>query len=156
MSITPGSRFSSLIEWTTSLDSFSRVQFNDAFAQLDSRAAGWTETNGAASGTLSGFFHYNTDDAAGLDGTLEVYADAGWVLLRDGYEMRSSTVNAKGDLLAGTADNTVARVGIGADGRVLSADASAASGMVWNTTVSSLSGTAAQISVSAASGSNFR
>jgi hypothetical protein len=149
MAVTYGSRFDSLPNWSTSLDSFSRVQFNDAFSQLDSKAAGWTESNSAASGTLSGYLHYNT-----TDNTLKVYStgDTAWVLIRDGFEMRSSTVDAKGDLLAGTADNAVARVGVGANGRVLSADSAQASGMAWNTTVSSLLGTANEVEISATTG----
>lgn len=45
----------------------------------------------------------------------------------------SSIVDAKGDLLAGTADNTLARLGVGANGRVLKADSSTASGLAWAT-----------------------
>jgi len=42
-----------------------------------------------------------------------------------------SDVDAKGDLLAGTADNTVARLAVGTDGYVLKADSSAATGLAW-------------------------
>ena len=42
-----------------------------------------------------------------------------------------SDVNAKGDLLAGTANNTVARLPVGTNGYVLKADSSASSGLVW-------------------------
>ncbi len=43
-----------------------------------------------------------------------------------------SEIDAKGDLLAGTADNTIARLGVGTDGQVLKADSSTASGLVWS------------------------
>jgi len=42
-----------------------------------------------------------------------------------------SDVDAKGDLLAGTADNTVTRLAVGANGYVLKADSSAATGLAW-------------------------
>lgn len=42
-----------------------------------------------------------------------------------------SLVDAKGDLLAATADNTLARVGVGANGTVLTADSTAAAGVKW-------------------------
>jgi hypothetical protein len=42
-----------------------------------------------------------------------------------------STIDAKGDLLAGTADNTIGRLAVGANGTVLTADSSAATGLKW-------------------------
>lgn len=44
-----------------------------------------------------------------------------------------STIDAKGDLLAGTADNTIGRRSIGANGTVLTADSAEATGMKWAT-----------------------
>ena len=42
-----------------------------------------------------------------------------------------STVNAKGDIYAATADDTGTRVGVGTTGQVLTADSTAATGLVW-------------------------
>jgi hypothetical protein len=44
-----------------------------------------------------------------------------------------STVDAKGDLLAATADNTVARLAVGANNTVLTADSAEATGLKWAT-----------------------
>jgi hypothetical protein len=44
-------------------------------------------------------------------------------------------VDAKGDLIAGTADNLVARLGVGANGTTLEADDTEATGIKWSTTV---------------------
>jgi len=44
-----------------------------------------------------------------------------------------STIDAKGDLLAGTADNTIARRSVGTNGQVLTADSAEATGMKWAT-----------------------
>jgi len=42
-----------------------------------------------------------------------------------------STIDAKGDLLAGTADNTVDRIAVGSDGESLVADSSTSTGLRW-------------------------
>lgn len=42
-----------------------------------------------------------------------------------------STVDAKGDLLAGTADNTIGRLAVGTNGQILTADSSTATGLKW-------------------------
>jgi hypothetical protein len=42
-----------------------------------------------------------------------------------------SIVDAKGDLIAGTADNTVARLASGSNGNVLTVDTSTATGLAW-------------------------
>jgi hypothetical protein len=47
-----------------------------------------------------------------------------------------STIDAKGDLLAGTADNTIGRLAIGTNNQVLTADSSTATGMKWATAAS--------------------
>lgn len=44
-----------------------------------------------------------------------------------------STIDAKGDLLAGTADNTIGRLAVGANNQVLTADSSTATGLKWAT-----------------------
>jgi hypothetical protein len=45
-----------------------------------------------------------------------------------------SNINAKGDLLPGTADNTIGTLTVGANGTVLTADSAEATGMKWATT----------------------
>jgi hypothetical protein len=42
-----------------------------------------------------------------------------------------SNIDAKGDLLAGTADNTIGRRSVGTNGQVLTADSAEATGMKW-------------------------
>jgi hypothetical protein len=40
-------------------------------------------------------------------------------------------IDAKGDLIVGTADNTPARVAVGTDGQVLAADSGETAGVTW-------------------------
>lgn len=43
----------------------------------------------------------------------------------------ATTIDAKGDLIAGTADNAFARLAVGANGTVLTADSTVATGLKW-------------------------
>jgi len=56
-----------------------------------------------------------------------------WLPLPTGGYVPVSLVDAKGDLLVGTADNAIARLGVGANGTVLAADSTQASGLTWRT-----------------------
>jgi hypothetical protein len=53
------------------------------------------------------------------------------VFTNAGAAIAKATVDAKGDLIAGTADNTVARLAVGANNTVLTADSSTATGLKW-------------------------
>jgi hypothetical protein len=53
------------------------------------------------------------------------------VFTNAGAAVAKATVDAKGDLIAGTADNTVARLAVGANDTVLTADSSTATGLKW-------------------------
>lgn len=50
-----------------------------------------------------------------------------------GAGIPTSTVTAKGDLIAGTANNAVSRLAVGANGTTLVADSSTATGLKWDT-----------------------
>lgn len=149
MAITYGSRFTSLPNWSSSLDAFSRAQFNDAFTDVNSNAAGWSESTGSESGTKSGFFHYNS-----TGNTLKVYSsgETAWVTISDGTEVRASTVTTKGDIYAATAANTVTRLAAGANGKVLKADSTESTGLAWADAVLSVAGTANEVDASTTSG----
>jgi hypothetical protein len=56
-----------------------------------------------------------------------------------GYVLES-LIDAKGDLFAGSADNTVARLAVGTDGQVLTADSAQATGVKWATAAAGGSG----------------
>ena len=64
--------------------------------------------------------------------------------------VQDSLVDAKGDLLAASADNTITRLGVGTNTYVLTADSSEATGLKWAAatagTVTAVTGTAPIVS----------
>lgn len=62
--------------------------------------------------------------------------DFTWVTSDDANAIQNAIVDAKGDLIAATAADTPARLAVGTNGQVLTADSTAATGLAW-TTVSS-------------------
>jgi hypothetical protein len=57
--------------------------------------------------------------------------DFTWVAQDDSNAIQNSIVDAKGDLIAATAADTPARLAVGTNGQVLTADSTAATGMKW-------------------------
>ena len=53
------------------------------------------------------------------------------VFTNAGNAIQKSTIDAKGDLLVGTADNTVGRLAVGTNNYVLTADSNETSGLKW-------------------------
>jgi hypothetical protein len=57
--------------------------------------------------------------------------DFTWVTSDDANAIQNSIVDAKGDLIAATANDTPARLAVGTNGHVLTADSTAATGLAW-------------------------
>jgi len=66
--------------------------------------------------------------------------DFTWVAQDDSNAIQNSIVDAKGDLIAATANDTPARLAVGTNGQVLQADSTAATGLKWATPAVSASG----------------
>ena len=62
--------------------------------------------------------------------------DFSWVAQDDSNAIQNAIVDAKGDLIGATAADTPARLAVGTNGQLLTADSTAATGLAW-TTVSS-------------------
>lgn len=67
---------------------------------------------------------------------VEIYTGAAWVSLDDPNAIQNSIVTAKGDLIGATAASTPARLAVGTNGQVLTADSTAATGLAWATAAS--------------------
>lgn len=67
-----------------------------------------------------------TADSAQADGVK-------WATVAGSSGIPASTVDVKGDLLVGTADDTVARLAVGTNGHVLIADSTQTAGVRWTT-----------------------
>jgi hypothetical protein len=82
--------------------------------------------------------------------------DFTWVTSDDANAIQNTIVDAKGDLIAATAADTPARLAVGTNGQVLTADSTAATGLAWASAAASSgpafnaypTGTAQTISVS--------
>jgi hypothetical protein len=59
--------------------------------------------------------------------------DFTWVTSDDANAIQNTIVDAKGDLIAATAADTPARLAVGTNGQVLTADSTAATGVKWAT-----------------------
>ena len=85
--------------------------------------------------TAGGLPYPAGSDAPDVPGDMQALAEA-----VDSTKIPYSIVNAKGDLIAATANDTITRLGVGTDGQVLTASSGAASGLAWTTFVSGVQG----------------
>ena len=59
--------------------------------------------------------------------------DYSWVAQDDSNAIQNAIIDAKGDLIAGSAADTPAILSVGTDGQLLTADSTAATGIKWAT-----------------------
>ena len=60
-----------------------------------------------------------------------VYDGSSWLEVNTGTFIAETLIDAKGDLVVGSADNTAARLAVGTNGFVLTADSAEATGVKW-------------------------
>jgi hypothetical protein len=73
-----------------------------------------------------------------LSKTSNTDMDFTWVTSDDANAIQNAIVDAKGDLITATAADTPARLAVGTDGQVLTADSSTATGLKWAASSSGL------------------
>ena len=96
--------------------------------QIDDFSPSAPTTDGGGNSVAEGDLAYDS-----TANRLKVYTGSAW---EDGVAAASdlvsrNTIDAKGDILTGTADNTIARTAVGSNGQFLKADSSAAGGVAW-------------------------
>jgi len=102
-----------------------------SFDSLDDRYLGAhgsdpsTDNDGNALITGALFFNSSTNE-------MKVWNGSAWQLVDSASGISPSLIDAKGDLIAGTANDTVARLAVGTDGFVLTADSAEATGLKWS------------------------
>jgi hypothetical protein len=95
------------------------------------------QNRGAGTATITaGTATVNTSASLALAqysaGTLYFVSDSAALFFGDAAGISASIVDAKGDLIVGTADNTVARLAVGTNGHTLVADSGAATGLAYS------------------------
>ena len=103
--------------------------FADTY-QIDDFSPSAPTTDGGGNSVAEGDLAYDS-----TANRLKVYTGSAW---EDGVTAPSdlisrNTIDAKGDLLTGSADNTVIRTAVGSNGKFLKADSGASGGVSWDT-----------------------
>ena len=99
-------------------------QFDDRFLGVKSGAHPTLDNDGNA--LVQGALYYSSTDS-----TMYVYSGSSWLAVNTGTFIAETLIDAKGDLVVGSANDTAARLAVGTDGFVLTADAAEATGVKW-------------------------
>ena len=83
-----------------------------------------TDNDGDA--LITGALYFDTTASS-----MYVYDGAAWNAVNAGTFISETLIDAKGDLIVGSADDTAARIAVGTDGFVLTADSAEATGVKW-------------------------
>lgn len=137
MTVSQSTRFG-LYLWSDDTDPFTRSQMQISHENIEDRAArvvtGTSTPAGDAQYNRTFFYNTSTDKlyfykAEDESGT--------WTEITGNFIL-STLIDAKGDLIVGTANDTPARLGVGSTGQVLQANSATASGLEWADPASTL------------------
>ena len=98
--------------------------------QIDDFSPSAPTTDGGGNAVAEGDLAYDS-----TANTLKVYTGSAWEsgVTAPSDLITKNTIDAKGDLLTGSADNTVVRTAVGSNGKFLKADSGATGGVSWDT-----------------------
>jgi hypothetical protein len=103
------------------------VYYDSQWIEIGASGMAAVVSDTAPSSPIAGQLWFNS-----LNGGTYVYYSSAWTEVGAvPINALLNTINAKGDLLVGTADNTIGRLGVGADGTVLKANSATATGLEW-------------------------
>jgi hypothetical protein len=122
----PGSPVAGQV-WFESDTASTYVYYDSHWIEIGASGTAAYVADTAPSNPIPGQFWYNSSE-----GGTYVYYDSVWVEVGAlAINSLLSIINAKGDLLVGTADNTLNRLAVGTNGYFLKANSSATTGLEW-------------------------
>ena len=108
------------------------VYYDSSWIEIGASGVTASVQDSAPASPVSGQIWFNS-----LTGGTYVYYGTNWIEVgASPFSALVNTINAKGDLLVGTADNTIGGLTAGSAGQVLTVDSSTATGLKWDTPVS--------------------
>jgi hypothetical protein len=108
------------------------VYYDSSWIEIGASGITASVQDSAPAAPVSGQIWFNS-----LTGGTYVYYGTNWVEVgASPFSALVNTINTKGDLLVGTADNTIGGLGVGSANQVLTVDSSTATGLKWATPVS--------------------
>ena len=108
------------------------VYYDSSWIEIGASGVTASVQDSAPAAPVSGQIWFNS-----LTGGTYVYYGTTWVEVgASPFSALVNTINAKGDLLVGTADNTIGGLTAGSANQVLTVDSSTATGLKWATPVS--------------------
>jgi hypothetical protein len=113
--------------WFDSDDGKTYVYYDSAWVEIGGNPLGVTISDSAPSSPIAGQVWFNSEDA----GTY-IYYDSAWIEIGAApFNTVLNQIDAKGDILVGTADNTLSKIALGTNGYVLAANSATATGLEW-------------------------
>jgi len=110
--------------WFDSDTAATYVYYDSFWIEVGASGVTISTSSTAPASPVTGQVWFNTTTSVSY-----VYYDGAWVEI--GINTVLNTVDAKGDLLVGTADNTISKLSVGSDNSVLVADSAQATGVKW-------------------------
>lgn len=105
------------------------VYYDSQWIEIGASGVTASVQDSAPAAPVSGQIWFNS-----LTGGTYVYYGTNWIEVgASPFSALVNTINAKGDLLVGTADNTIGGLGVGSANQVLTVDSSTATGLKWAT-----------------------
>lgn len=119
-------------EWTAANPTLSSGEFgfetDTRQFKIGNGSTNWAGLGYSASGTITGVTAGSGLTGGGTSGTVTLAVDSS-------IYVSPQVVDAKGDILVGTAADTVGRLAVGTNGKMLVADSGQATGLNWATPV---------------------
>jgi len=110
--------------WFDSDTGSTYVYYDSFWIEVGASGVTISTSSTAPASPVTGQVWFNTSTSVSY-----VYYNSGWVEI--GINTVLNTIDAKGDLLAGTANNTIAKLAVGSNNSVLVADSTTATGLKW-------------------------